>query len=124
MNRVTVADCAGRSWLQGCIGAVTMLLGIASGRSQANVESNQRARVLPNESQSNIWMDDIGSGFRAEAQSMGLSFGGSYGLAKFGSKRAHDLALGSLSYSHILGNVSGQGWYRGNWEVQAELFWG
>jgi len=73
----------------------------------------------------NIWVSGIGEGFRASAQSFGLSAGATYGLAIFGSRQAHDLALGSLSYGHMLGKVLGQGhWYRGNAELRLELFSG
>jgi lipid A 3-O-deacylase len=47
------------------------------------------------------------------------------GMAVFGSPQAHDLALLSLSYGHMLGHVKGEGhWYRGNFEGRLELFGG
>jgi lipid A 3-O-deacylase len=46
------------------------------------------------------------------------------GVATFGGRQAHDFALMSLSYGHMLGPVRGEGhWYRGNFEFRAEL-WG
>ena len=39
--------------------------------------------------------------------------------------QAHDLALLSLAYGHMLGGVQGEGhWYRGNFEGRLELFGG
>ena len=46
----------------------------------------------------NIWEHGVGEGFRSSTQSIGLSAGGTYGIATFGSREAHDLALVSLSY--------------------------
>ncbi len=72
-------------------------------------------------SPSSIWQDGIGQGFRPETQSLGLGAGAAYGLADFGSQVAHDLALVSLAYTHMLCPVQGQGhWYRGNWEWRLE----
>jgi hypothetical protein len=46
-------------------------------------------------------------------------------MAAFGSRQAHDLALTSVSYGHMLGPVRGEGhWYRGNFEWRVELFGG
>jgi hypothetical protein len=72
-----------------------------------------------------IWENGVGEGFRSTAQSIGLSAGATYGLAAFGSREAHDLALVSLTYGHMLGHVCGEGhWYRGNPEFRVELFTG
>jgi hypothetical protein len=47
------------------------------------------------------------------------------GVQAFGGKQVHDLALLSLSYGHMLGNVVGkEHWYGGNWEARLELFGG
>jgi hypothetical protein len=46
-------------------------------------------------------------------------------MAAFGSTLAHDLALVSLTYGHMLGPAHGEGhWYRGNFEWRVELFGG
>jgi hypothetical protein len=67
----------------------------------------------------------VGEGFRPDTQSFGLSAGGTYGLAAFGSVQKHDLASMTFSYSHMLGHVVGEGhWYRGNPEFRLELFSG
>jgi hypothetical protein len=72
-----------------------------------------------------IWQGAVGEGFERAAQSLSVEAGGSYGLAAFGSRQRHDLALTSLAYGHMLSRVKGQGhWYRGNWEWRAELFGG
>ncbi len=72
-----------------------------------------------------IWQGAVGGGFGRAAQSLSVEGGASRGLAVFGSRQQHDLALGSVSYGHILSRVQGEGhWYRGNWEARAELLGG
>jgi len=72
-----------------------------------------------------IWENGLGEGFRSTTESIGLSAGATYGIATFGSREAHDLALVSLSYGHMLGRTWGEGhWYRGNLEFRLELFTG
>ncbi len=72
-----------------------------------------------------IWEKRVGEGFRADTQSIGLSAGATYGFAAFGSREAHDLALVSLTYGHMLGHVWGEDHrYRGNMEFRLELFTG
>src|SRR5690349_19159760 len=62
-----------------------------------------------------VWENGIGEGLRAGAQSITLSVGGTYGLAIFGSREAHDLGLVSVSYGRVLGDTRGRDhWYRGN----------
>jgi hypothetical protein len=73
----------------------------------------------------NIWERGVGQGFRSTVQSFGFSAGATYGFASFGSHEAHDLALASLSYGHMLGHVFGkEHWYRGNLEFRLEVFSG
>src|SRR6266404_4477611 len=72
-----------------------------------------------------IWEKRVGEGFRADTQSIGLSGGATYGFAAFGSREAHDLALVSLTYGHMLSHTLGEDhWYRGNLEFRLELFTG
>ena len=72
-----------------------------------------------------IWKNGVGEGFRSSAQSISLSAGATYGLAAFGSVQAHDLALISLTYGHMLSDLWGEGyWCRGNWEIRLEVFTG
>jgi len=89
--------------------------------------TNSIAEVGPEEVQpkSTIWESDIGEGFRPTAQDFSVEGGIAPGIATFGSTQAHNLALLSLSYGHVLSNVQGQGhWYRGNLEGRLELFGG
>jgi lipid A 3-O-deacylase len=73
----------------------------------------------------NIWQDGVGEGFRSTVQTFSAEVGVDLGIATFGSRQSHDLALISLSYGHMLGRVRGEGhWYRGNLEFRAELFGG
>ena len=72
-----------------------------------------------------IWADEIGNGFQRGAQILTLEAGGSYGIAAFGGREEHHLALGSVSYGHMLtGAVGEDHWYRGNLEFRAELLGG
>lgn len=72
-----------------------------------------------------IWQDGMGRGFLSSAQSVTLEAGVAPGMATFGSRQAHDLALLSASYGHMLGGViGGDHWYRGNVEGRLELFGG
>jgi lipid A 3-O-deacylase len=74
---------------------------------------------------STIWQDGIGSGFLASAQSVTVESGVAPGMAAFGSRQAHDLALLDASYGHMLSGVIGPDhWYRGNLEGRLELFGG
>jgi hypothetical protein len=59
------------------------------------------------------------------AQSLTLEAGAVGGAAILGTSQHHDLVLGSLSYGHMLSRLRGDDhWYRGNWELRAELFGG
>jgi len=81
---------------------------------------------LPLESSpESIWETGVGEGFRPSAQSISVGVGATYGFAAFGGHQAHDLALVSLTYGHMLGHTVGQDhWYRGNFEGRLELFTG
>jgi opacity protein-like surface antigen len=72
-----------------------------------------------------IWQTGVGEGFRSGTQVSGISLGASHGILIFGGEERHDLALTSLSYSLMVGDVKGTGtWYQGNWELRCELFGG
>jgi hypothetical protein len=72
-----------------------------------------------------IWQSGVGEGFLSTAQTFSVEAGVAPGMATFGSREAHDLALLSLSYGHMLGRVKGEAhWYRGNVELRGELFGG
>src|SRR6185436_7009517 len=110
-----------RSWIV----AATMLPCIVSAQSNPTAQSKWPDLELVNTHARNIWVDDVGSGFRTDVQSIDLSLGGYYGFAKCGSHEAHHMALASLSYGNMLGRARGEDhWYHGNWEFQLELFGG
>jgi hypothetical protein len=72
-----------------------------------------------------IWQKEVGDGFRSSVRTFSVEPGVALGVQAFGGKQVHDLALLSLSYGHMLGNVVGkEHWYAGNWEARAELFGG
>jgi lipid A 3-O-deacylase len=72
-----------------------------------------------------IWENGVGEGFRPTTHSVEVSAGANGGLAVFGPKQSHDLALFCVSYGHMLGHVCGEGhWYKGNLELRGELFTG
>jgi hypothetical protein len=74
---------------------------------------------------STIWQSGVGEGFLPTVQTFSVEAGVAVGIAMFGGKEEHDLALLSLSYGHMLGQVKGEGhWYRGNFEGRLELFGG
>src|SRR5208282_2097507 len=72
-----------------------------------------------------IWQAEVGEGFRSSVQTLSLEVGASAGFQAFGGQQNHNLALISLSYGNMLGEVVGnEHWYRGNWEIRGELFSG
>jgi hypothetical protein len=88
-------------------------------------DSISGAELTLQESGSRIWQDDVGEGFRSNVQTFSSEAGIALGMAAFGGRQAHDLALASLSYGHMLGSVVGKGhWCRGNFEFRVELFGG
>jgi hypothetical protein len=90
-------------------------LGNSSSLAETNLES----------SNSSIWQNGIGEGFKAGIQSAGIEAGAGYGLKILGSRQHHDLALTSLYYGYMLSPVEGEGhWYKGNWEFRGELISG
>src|SRR5579872_5237560 len=71
------------------------------------------------------WEEGMGDGFRSSVHTLTVEAGAVQGLGIFGSLQAHDLALLSVSYGHMLWHTVGQGhFYRGNWELRGELFGG
>lgn len=71
------------------------------------------------------WEAGVGEGFRSSVHTLTVEAGAVQGLGIFGSLQAHDLALLSVSYGHMLWNTMGQGhFYKGNWEIRGELFGG
>jgi hypothetical protein len=77
------------------------------------------------EPRSTIWQNGVGEGFLPSAQTFSLEAGVALGMAAFGGEQAHNFALMSLTYGHMLTGVVGEGhWYRGNLEGRLELFGG
>lgn len=84
-----------------------------------------RAQQLAQPAEKAVWKSDIGSGFERGISTLSLEAGGTYGLAVFGSRQAHYLGLGSLSYGRMLGGGRAEErWCRGNLELRVELFGG
>lgn len=72
-----------------------------------------------------IWRTEVGQGFRSSVRSLGVRLGGNYGIAKDPENESHHLALFSLSYGQIFGNLQSAGhWFQGNWELRGDLFAG
>lgn len=77
------------------------------------------------QSKFSIWQNGVGEGFLRSAQTVSVEAGFAPGMATFGSRQAHDFALMSLSYGHMLTHVMWQDhWFRGNIEGRLELFGG
>jgi hypothetical protein len=110
------------------IGWVTAMiwLGTAQAQAQTSLTNSASGTVLASKpSNTNIWQNGIGGGFKPGTQSISFDAGAGYGVQAFGGKQSHDLALASISYGYMLGSVKGEGhWYRGNWEFRGELFSG
>lgn len=109
-----------------CCGALTVMLWEAHAQPQLSLTNETSNPELSSASQrSSVWENGVGEGFRASAQSVSLSVGATGGLAIFGGRQSHDLALASLSYGHMLSHVLAEGhWYRGNPELRVETFTG
>ena len=91
----------------------------------AATETNSVAAAQLSAPKSTIWQDGVGNGFLRSAQNITLEAGPAIGMASLGSHQAHDFALLSASYGHMLGGVvGGDHWWRGNFEWRAELFGG
>jgi lipid A 3-O-deacylase len=87
--------------------------------------TNSVAAIDLSPAKSTIWRDGVGNGFLSSAQNLTIEAGAAAGMAKLGSHQAHDLALLSASYGHMLGGLVGSDhWYRGNFEGRMEVFGG
>ncbi|MFZ0829498.1 MAG: acyloxyacyl hydrolase [Verrucomicrobiia bacterium] len=99
------------------------LLGAEPGQVPTNSESGPA--VMFASRPANLWQGEVGEGFRSSVQTLSLTAGATAGFQAFGGQQDHDLALASLSYGHMLGQVVGDDhWYRGNWELRGEFFGG
>jgi hypothetical protein len=108
------------------LGPMTSLCGAADQfEPQPSPSTNALPTIELSQPKSKIWRDGVGTGFLGSAQDLTIEAGASAGMASLGSHQAHDLALLSASYGHMLSGVLGQGhWYRGNLEGRIELFGG
>ena len=87
--------------------------------------TNSVAAIDLSPAKSTIWRDGVGNGFLSSSQNLTIEAGAAAGMAKLGSHQAHDLALLSVSYGHMLGGIVGSDhWYRGNFEGRMEVFGG
>jgi lipid A 3-O-deacylase len=112
--------------LAGIITVVILSANFLEAQAQPELQlTNAAPRSEPTSEATRIWENGIGEGFRSDAQSISISAGANYGIAAFGGKEAHHLALVNLTYGHMLSHVLGEGhWYRGNPEIRVELFTG
>jgi hypothetical protein len=112
--------------LRGAAPTVVILLGtLRAAEAQPTAATTNQPAVTLEQSLRGIWQAGIGEGFRASAESFGVGLGAGYGVAAFGGRESHDLALLGLTYGHMLSDTKGEGhWYRGNWEFRIELFSG
>jgi len=71
-----------------------------------------------------LWRTGVGEGFRAGTHELDAAVGAGFG-ARILENNAHDWAMSALDYGWIFTDVVGSDhWYRGNWELLAELFGG
>jgi lipid A 3-O-deacylase len=72
-----------------------------------------------------IWKAGVGEGFNRGTFEFGLAAGGGAGMKILNSQTRHDWALGNAQFGWVFSDVkAGDRWYRGNWELLAELFGG
>lgn len=93
--------------------------------SSPATDATSRPDVKLDAGPQSIWEHGVGGGFRSTTESIGMSAGVLGGMAMFGGRQSHDLAVVSLNYGHMLSHTLGEGhWYRGNLELRLELFSG
>lgn len=72
-----------------------------------------------------LWKSGIGQGFAKGTHELELLAGGGFGMEILGSEHVHDWVLGSLQFGWVFTDVLAEDhWYRGNWELMADLFGG
>jgi len=122
----------GFSWLSRwpriacCVTLLSASLPKAEGQQQLpGATVNSQPAFQPTEVSRSVWESALGDGFRSTARSISVSAGANFGIASFGSREAHDLALVNVTYGHMLSGVWGRGhWYQGNPEFRLEIFTG
>jgi lipid A 3-O-deacylase len=106
---------------------IILLLACSSseGADTSSPTTQDQAQTQSQTAASNLWEAGVGEGFRSSVHTLSTEVGAIQGFGLFGSLQAHDLALISISYGHMLGHTVGKGhFYRGNWELRGELFGG
>ena len=74
---------------------------------------------------SSPWIEGVGSGFRKGTTELDVGAGAGLGLEVLTSVGEHHWAIGIVDYGWIFSDVVGKDhWYRGNWELLADLFGG
>jgi lipid A 3-O-deacylase len=115
----------GRKQIACCATLVSAALFKAQAQEFPSTKEMSQITVPGSEVSRSVWESGVGQGFLSTAQSISVSAGANYGIAAFGSREAHDLALVNLTYGHMLSGVCGRGhWYQGNPEFRLELFTG
>lgn len=91
----------------------------------AIAESTMKSGSSSQSQQSSIWKTHVGSGFRKNTISTGLTVGSGFGVKIFGNRESHDLWL---AYGHmgwmVTDVISEKQWYEGNLELWGEIFSG
>jgi hypothetical protein len=133
-NQVRPQHCAFAARMSKKNGIILVVLGCALAPSSKGADDG--LALAPNDptsgkpeafaaQQTGIWQGEVGEGFRSSVQTVSLEAGVAFGVQAFGGELVHDIALLSVSYGHMWGKVTGKDhWYRGNWELRAELFGG
>ena len=63
--------------------------------------------------------------FRRDHTELALSIGPGFGMPILGSRLHHNWVIGLVNYGWMLSDVGAERhWYRGNWEITADLFGG
>jgi hypothetical protein len=74
---------------------------------------------------SSVWADGVGSGFRKGTVELDVGAGAGLGIVVLTGVGEHHWVNGIVDYGWIFSDVVGKGhWYRGNWELLADLFGG
>lgn len=72
-----------------------------------------------------VWETDVGNGFRKHAKEAEIMGGAGPGIRLFGSSQRHNIALGAVHVGTMLtGPLAKDHFWRGNFEILAELFGG
>lgn len=108
------------------VGRLGFGVGAASLSASADVGIPSSPKRDAQPSRRAIWEEDIpGNGFRSDVKSLSLSLGGAVATYPLGGLVPHDMVLGRVGFSGMLGEViGGSHWYRGNFELMHELFGG